>query len=90
MDSFLLSQGFEICKYDPNVYLQHLDDSIQIIVLYVDDILITGSRIADIGSIKSSLHYSFSMTDLGLLKQFLGLDFEKYEEGIKVIQEKYD
>ena len=22
MDSFLLSQNFEICKYDPNVYLQ--------------------------------------------------------------------
>ena len=29
------------------------------------------------------------MTDLGLLKQFLGLDIEKYERGIKVSQQKY-
>ena len=27
MDNFLLLLGFERCKYDPNVYLQNLDDS---------------------------------------------------------------
>ena len=68
MDNFLLSQGFERYKSDPNVYLQHFGDSIMIIVLYVDDILITISFIADIGLVKSSLHIAFSMTDLGLLK----------------------
>ena len=30
------------------------------------------------------------MTDLGLLKQFLGFEIEQYERGIKVIQQKYD
>ena len=29
------------------------------------------------------------MTDLGLLRQFLGLEIEQYEEGIKVIQPNY-
>ena len=29
------------------------------------------------------------MTDLGLLKQFLGLDIEKYDARINVIQSKY-
>ena len=29
------------------------------------------------------------MTDLGLLKQFLGLEIEKYERGIMMIQTKY-
>ena len=29
------------------------------------------------------------MTDLGLLKQFLGLEIEKYDAGIKVSQENY-
>ena len=28
MGSFLLSLGFERCKSNPNVYLQHLDDSL--------------------------------------------------------------
>ena len=55
----------------------------------VNDILITTSFIDDIGSIKSSLHSEFSMTDLGLLKHFLGLDIEKYDARIKVIQLKY-
>ena len=53
-------------------------------MLYVDDLLITGSCIDDIGSIKSSLHSDFSMTDLGLSKQFLGLEIEQYDAGIKV------
>ena len=30
------------------------------------------------------------MADLGLLKQFLGLEIEQYERGIKVIQQNYD
>ena len=86
MDNFLLSLGFERCKYDPNVYLQHIGDSLQVIVLYVDDILITRSCINDIGSIKSSLHSYFSMADLGLLKQFLGLEIEKSDAMITIIQ----
>ena len=86
MDSFLLSLGFERCKYDPNVYLQHLDYSFHIIVLYVDDIFITRSCVDDIGSIKSSLHNAFSMTNLGLLKQFLSLEIEKSGVCTKVIQ----
>ena len=89
MDSFLLSLGFERCKYN-NVYLQHIGDLLQVIVLYFDEIFITRSCIDDIGSIKSSLHSEFSMTDLGLLKQFIGLDIEKYDAGIKVSQPKYD
>ena len=55
-------------------------------MLYVDDIFITISFIDDIGSIKSSLHSDFSMTHLGLLKQFLGLEIEQSDAGIKVIQ----
>ena len=59
-------------------------------MLYFDDNLITISCINDIGSIKSSLHSEFSMTDLGLLKQFIGLEIERYDTGIKVRKPKYD
>ena len=89
MDNFLLSLGFERWKYDPNVYLQNLGDSLQVIVLYFDDILITGICMFDIGSIKSSLHIVFSMTDLALLKQFLGLEIEQYDASTKAIQSNY-
>ena len=61
------------------MYLQDVGDLLQVIVLHVDDLLITGSCTKEIGSIKSYLHSEFSMTDLGLLRQFLGLEIEKPE-----------
>jgi hypothetical protein len=43
MDSYLLSHSFIRCKSDPNVYMLRTSDSLLILVLYVDDLLITGS-----------------------------------------------
>ena len=68
MDAFLLSQKFQRCRSDQNVYLQKHDGNIIIIVLYVDDLLITGSIFASISAIKTALHNAFEMSDLGLLK----------------------
>ena len=57
--------------------------------MYADDIFITGSCIADICSIKSSMHNVFSMTNLGLLKQFIRLEIEKYDAGNQFNQSNY-
>ena len=43
MDNFMLSLGFERCKYDTNVYLKNVGDFLQVILLCVDEIFITGS-----------------------------------------------
>ena len=55
-----------------------------IIVLYVDDLLITGKLKDEIASLKDAMNHAFSMTDLGLLSQFLGLEIAQYQHGIKV------
>ena len=81
MDNLLLLLGFERCKYNPNVYLQHIGELFKVIYLYVYDLLITGSCTKGIGSIKSSLHTEFSMFDLGLLRQFIGLEIENLKQG---------
>ena len=86
MDAFLLSQNFQRCRSDPNVYLQQFDSNLIIIYLYVDELLIKGSTVASISSIKTALHNAFEMSDLGLLKQFLGLEIEKKYNGIMVNQ----
>ena len=57
--------------------------------LYVDDLLITGSTVTSISVIKTTLHNAFEMSDLGLLKQFPGLEIEKNIDGIVVTQSKY-
>ena len=71
------------------MYINKYDGHLIIIFLYVDDLLITGSTIASISVIKTSLHNAFEMSDLGLLKQFMGLKIEQNSNGIMVTQYKY-
>ena len=89
IDGFLLSHNFVRCKYDPNVYLKIIHGSLIIIVLYVDDLLMTGSSMKYISSLKDALNHAFSMTNLGLLSQFLGLKISQSTHGIKVHHSKY-
>ena len=70
------------------MYLQQSDGHIIIIFLYVYDLLITCSTVASISAIKTALHNAFEMSDLGLLKQFLGLEIEQNSDGIMVTQSK--
>ena len=77
IDSFLLSLNFLRCKSDPNVYLKSINGSLMIILLYVDDLLITRSSQVKIASLKGAMNQAFSMTDLGLLSQFLGLEISQ-------------
>ena len=75
IDGFLLSLNYCRCKSDLNVYLKLIYGSLIIIVLYVDDLLITESSKKEIASLKDAMNHAFSMTDLGLLSHFLGLKF---------------
>ena len=63
--------------------------SLMIIVLYVDDLLITRSSNIEISSLKDAMNHSFSMTDLGLLSQFLGLKISQFQHGIKIHKSNY-
>ena len=84
IDGFLLSLSFVQCKSSPNVYLKLIHGSLIIIFLYVDEILITGSSKKDIASLKDGMNHAFSMTNLGLLSQFLGLQSTQSQHPIIV------
>ena len=64
--------------------------NLMIIVLYVDDLLITGSSKKEIASLKDAMNHAFSMTYLGLLSQLLSLEIDQSQHGIKFHQSKYD
>jgi hypothetical protein len=89
MDSYLLSQNFVRCKLDPNVYMLRTDDSLLLLVLYVDDLLITGCSNSVIVAVKRILHEIFLMTDMGPLHFFLGLEISQDASGIKLSQAMY-
>eukprot|EP00253_Pinus_taeda_P029287 PITA_29287 len=73
MDSFLLEVGFSRCHSDNIVYTKKVGKFLIILVLYVDDLILTSSDPNLINHVKSSLRKKFEMTDLGHLHYFLGL-----------------
>jgi hypothetical protein len=89
MDSYLLSQNFVRCKSDLNVYMLRMTDSLLLLVLYVDDLLITSFSTSVIVAVKRILHDRFLMMDMGLLHLFLGLEISQDASSIKLSQAKY-
>jgi hypothetical protein len=84
MESYLLSHNFVHCKSDPNVYMLRMVDSLLLLVLYVDDLLITGCSTSVIVAVKRILHDRFLMMDMGPLHFFLGLEISQDASGIKL------
>lgn len=58
-------------------------------VVYVDDIVITGSDIVGTSSLKSLFHTQFQTKDLGPLKFFFGVEVSRCKKGIFLSQRKY-
>jgi hypothetical protein len=56
MDSDLLSQNFVCCKSDPNAYMLRMVVSLLLLVMYVDDFLITGCSTSVIAVVKRIIH----------------------------------
>jgi hypothetical protein len=89
MDSFLIATGFSGCHSDPNVYTKKVVSHLIILVLYVNDLILTGSDSKLLNHVKPSLKKKFEMTDLGFLHYFLGLQVLQTNEGIFISQSKY-
>uniref|UniRef100_A0A803NGJ8 Integrase catalytic domain-containing protein n=1 Tax=Cannabis sativa TaxID=3483 RepID=A0A803NGJ8_CANSA len=72
-----------------SMFFQHTSHHSTIILVYVDDILITGSDPNVITSIVSKLNQEFSLKDLGKLSYFQGIEVNDTPEGIILTQTKY-
>ena len=58
-------------------------------LVYVDDLIITGDNIEEIRQTRENLSIRFQMKELGELRHFLGLELDRTKEGIFLCQEKY-
>lgn len=63
--------------------------SITIVVVYVDDNLLTGDDLSEITALKSFLDAQFRIKDLGEAYYFLGLQLIKHPQGLLVTQQKF-
>ena len=73
IDAYLQQLGFEKSEVDPNLYYIVVGEDPLILLLYVNDIFITGAKRL-IRSCKESLASEFEMIDIGLMHYFLELE----------------
>jgi hypothetical protein len=88
IDSFLTSLGFTKNKADSNLYFKIMNNEPVILLLYVDDLFLTGEENL-ITECKRRLASEFEMKDLGLMHYFLGLEVWQSPERIFLNQGKY-
>lgn len=88
LSSFLVSHGFEQCKYDYSLFIKVHDSQFMALLVYVDDILIISTDSSSIIAIKNLLHQKFKIKDLGTPK-FLAIKIARSTKGISICQRKY-
>ena len=65
LKTFLQGLGFTCCVHDPSLFTRHSAHGTVILLVYVDDIIITGSTAALIQDVTRAMHTTFKMKDLG-------------------------
>ena len=89
IDTYFKKTGFVQCPYEHALYVRKKDNDVLFVALYVDDLIFMGSNEKMVKEFKEAMTREFEMTDLGLMKYFLGLEVKQGESGIFVSQEAY-
>ena len=89
MHAYLTAHGFQNSPTESTLYVKRQGDVFLIIVLYVDDMLLTGPNEMHIADFKVELNSAFEMSNLGLLHHYLGIQFMQIDGGITLCQTKY-
>nr|GEX59723.1 integrase, catalytic core [Tanacetum cinerariifolium] len=89
LSSALVSFGFQQSKAHYSLFTKKEGDSFTAILVYVDDLMITGNDSTQIQNLKSQLNSTFHMKDLGDLPYFLGLEVTKADSGLFISEKKY-
>ena len=88
IDGYLHSLGFSKSIVDSNLYFKVVHNHILILVLYVDDLFLTGEEQL-IAQCKRELTFEFEMKDLGMMHYFLVLEVWQKPGEIFRTQGKY-
>ncbi|KAH9796155.1 retrovirus-related pol polyprotein from transposon RE1 [Citrus sinensis] len=82
-------QEYKQAQTDHTLFYRHKDGKITVLIVYVDDIILTGNDIVEIKRLKKILATEFDIKDLGSLRYFLGMEVARNNTGISVSQRKY-
>ena len=84
----LFEADFKQSQNDHSLFIKKKGDTVLFLLVYVDDMVITGNSLKEIEIFKEFLN-KFKIKDLGELKFFLGIEVLKTKEGLCLNQRKY-
>ncbi|PKU61450.1 Retrovirus-related Pol polyprotein from transposon TNT 1-94 [Dendrobium catenatum] len=87
--TYLLHIGFQHSQSDPSLLILHRDKLQIYLLVYVDDILITGNDNNKMKELIEQMKHKFTMKDLGLAHQFLGIKIESTPDKYFLSQTNY-
>ncbi len=86
---YLVTSGFQTSNANFSLYVKKTNHGIVIIIIYVDDLIITRNSDANIFDLKKLLKQKFGMKDLGELRYFLDIEVIQSPKGIWLLQRQY-
>lgn len=89
LSTFLSSSGFACSRADTSLFVYHRGATLLYLLVYVDDIILTGNDSTLIRQFIGRLQATFAIKDLGKLSYFLGLEVAYTDDGLFLSQSKY-
>lgn len=81
--------GFQRCSKEPSHNTRDDKAGLLLVCVYVDDLLVTGSKPQSIVSFKRETASKFEMSGLGRLTYYLGIEVHQHEGGITLVHDRY-
>ena len=74
--------GYNQSNSDHTLFIKHQQWKVTALIIYVDDMVITGDDTVKMDILQKQLTFEFEMKDLGELKYFLRIEVARGSEGI--------
>ncbi|KAM2568499.1 hypothetical protein TB2_008722 [Malus domestica] len=74
--------GYQQGNADHTLFIKRKDGKVTLLIIYVDDMIVTGDDTMEIKCLQRHLSSKLEMKDLGELKYFLGIEVARSQEGI--------
>jgi Reverse transcriptase (RNA-dependent DNA polymerase) len=89
LSEFLLQLGFTTSSVDPSLFLYRKNNHLAFLLVYVDDIILTGNNATLLQHFISILDRQFTIKDLGQLSFFLGIEVYTDDTRLTLTQTRY-
>ena len=84
----MVQKGYHQSQGDHTLFFKHSPlGMVTILIVYVDDIIITGHNLEEIRKLQSYLAKEFKIKDLGSLRYFLGIEVARSKMGFLFLNE---